>query len=78
MLYRGYHVVANTWWSRPNHSQAHIEKLPWGRTFIVGNVVTDTIFWHRVKSWENKSKLLFDFQMVLFDRFLYFYRYLVI
>ena len=38
-------------------------------------VVTDTIFWHRVKSWENKSKLLLDFQIVLFDRLIYFYSY---
>ena len=27
MLYGGYHAVANTSWSRPNHSQAHIEKF---------------------------------------------------
>ena len=54
MLYGGYHVVANTSWSRPNHSQVHIEKLLYvADTFVAGN----TIFWHCVKSWENKSKL---------------------
>ena len=54
MLYGGYHGVGNTSWSRPNHSQVHIEKLLYvADTFVAGN----TIFWHCVKSWENKSKL---------------------
>ena len=39
MLYVRYHVVANTSWSRPNHSQAHIEKLLCGGHFHSGQLL---------------------------------------
>ena len=65
MLYGGYHIVANTSWSWSNHGQALTEKFLCG-----GHFHSEHNIWHRLKSWENKSKLLFDFQMVLFDRLL--------
>ena len=39
MLYGGYYAVANTSWSRPNHSQAHIEKLLCGGHFHRGQLL---------------------------------------
>ena len=64
----GYHVVANTSWSQPNHSSSSHGKASMWRTLPQWTIITNTIFWQQVECWENKSKLLFHFQMVLFDR----------
>ena len=89
MLYSGHLVIVCTFsWNRSNHGQTLIEKPLYSDTFIADNGYSDTISWQCVNSssqiylfiadtpyflWENKNKLLFDFQMFLFATLLYFY-----
>ena len=72
MLFSGHFVIADNFsWNQSNQ----------GRTFIEKRYIVE-IFWHRVENssqiylfiadtpyflWEIKNKLLFDFQMLLFD-----------
>ena len=50
LLHGGYHVVANTLWSWPNHSQAHIEKLLCSGHFHSGQLLQRTQFFGT--AWE--------------------------
>ena len=60
MLYGRYHVVANTLWNQPNHIQVHIEKLLCGGHFHSRQLLWETIIWHHMKSWENKTVIWFS------------------
>ena len=58
--------------SAKSQPSSHRKASMWRTLSQRTTVVTDSIFWKRVKSWENKSKQLFYLQMVLFDRLNYF------